>query len=164
MKVSFKKDKEVKRYNDRVTVVTLQGELKLKREFMNNLPSPVFLWLNKLSNPEVTLSYSTSSLIIISEGKTIRAKEDTDDIVIAERIAESRAKIKLYRFMMKFICNIISYYNTLLYGGNEVTNDNDKEVNSKESHFSTSLDAMWDKYTLLKIKEEKHLKELLEKA
>lgn len=155
-KVSFKDPmyKKVQKFNDRVTVVTLKGDLEIPIEVINSMPKEVHEWLKKKSNPKVMVYPWQSNIRIKAMGKAIKSKDDKDDPVLAERIAECRAKIKLYKFIYTLLMNYTEYYATLLKG-KEWSFEN-TPVND-----STCIAYIYNKYTRLYINEKKHLEELL---
>ena len=156
-KVSFKdpKYKKVQKFNDRVTVVTLKGDLRIPMEVMNSMPKKMWDWMADKINPRVKVYHWQGIINVIVTGKAVRSKEDKDDPVLAERIAECRAKIKLYKFIFTLLANYTDYYATLLKG-KEWSFEN-TPVND-----STCIAYIYNKYTELYINEEEHLEELLE--
>lgn len=155
-KVSFKNlmYKKVQKFNDRVTVVTLKGDLRIPMEVMNSMPKKMRDWMVDKINPRVKIYHWQGIINVIATGKAIRSKEDKDDPVLAERIAECRAKIKLYKFIYTLLINYTEYYATLLKG-KEWSFEN-TPVND-----STCIAYIYNKYTRLYINEKKHLEELL---
>lgn len=155
-KVSFKDPmyKKVQKFNDRVTVVTLKGDLRIPMEVMNSMPKKMWDWMTDKINPRVKVYHWQGIINVIVTGKAVRSKEDKDDPVLAERIAECRAKIKLYKFIYTLLMNYTEYYATLLKG-KEWSFEN-TPVND-----STCIAYIYNKYTRLYINEKKHLEELL---
>lgn len=155
-KVSFKDPmyKKVQKFNDRVTVVTLKGDLRIPMEVMNSMPKKMWDWMSDKINPRVKVYHWQGIINVIVTGKAVRSKEDKDDPVLAERIAECRAKIKLYKFIYILLMNYTEYYATLLKG-KEWSFEN-TPVND-----STCIAYIYNKYTRLYINEKKHLEELL---
>lgn len=157
-KVSFKnpKYKEVRRFNDRATVVTFKGSMKVPFEVMDSIPPKINTWMKNKINPKVDVSYAASRITIIATGKAVRSKNDKDNSVLAERIAECRAKIKLYEFVCTFLMNYVEYYATLLKG---------KEWSFENTPVNDTncIAYVYNKYTRLYLTEKNHLKELLKK-
>ncbi len=155
-KVSFKdqKYKKVQKFNDRVTVVTLKGDLRIPMEVMNSLPKKVHKWMMKKSNPKVKIYPWQGIISLVAKGKAIKSNEDKDDSVSAERIAESKAKIKLYEFMCTLLMNYTEYY-AILLKGKEWSFEN-TPVND-----TNCIAYVYNKYTRLYLNEKKHLEELL---
>ena len=155
-KVSFKDPsfKKVQKFNDRVTVVTLRGELKIPMEVMNSMPKRAHKWMMKKSNPKVKIYPWQGTISIVAKGKAIKSKKDKDDSVSAERIAESKAKIKLYEFMYTLLMNYTEFYATLLKG---------KEWSFENTPVTDTncIAYVYNKYTRLYINEKKHLEKLL---
>lgn len=123
-KVSFDKNtyKKVERFNDRVTVVTLKGTLKVPENWLLSLPKEVCTWLSsKKSNPKVQYNMLHDVIYITVKGKAIRRNEDKDNPVLAERIAECRARMIIYKFVYSLLNKYIKYYVKTLFGKNADT-------------------------------------------
>jgi hypothetical protein len=84
---------------------------------------------------------------------------DTFDPIIGERIAETRAKLKLYKFMVTLCRKLSQYYFGLVYGKVEVRN---KAVTMVASGTIGGLKEAYIKYGTLWIKESEHLGKLME--
>ncbi len=155
-KVSFKDPmyKKVQKFNDRATVVTLKGDLKIPMEVMYSMPKEVCDWMTKKSNPKIKVYHWQGIISVTVTGKAIRSEKDKDDPVLAERIAECRAKLKLYEFIYTLLMNYAEYYATLLKGKEwafENTPVND----------TNCIAYVYNKYIRLYLNEKKHLAELL---
>lgn len=155
-KVSFKDPmyKKVQKFNDRVTVVTLKGDLRIPMEVMNSIPKKMWDWMTKRSNPKVKVYHWQDIINVTTVGKAVRSEEDKNNPVLAERIAECRAKIKLYNFVCNILVRYTNYYATLLKGKNwsfEYTPIDDNNC----------IAYIYNKYNRLYFNEEKHLEELL---
>lgn len=155
-KVSFKDPmyKKVQKFNDRVTVVTLKGDLRIPMEVMNSIPKEVCDWMAKKSNPKVKVYRWQGIINVTATGKAVRSEGDKNNPVLAERIAECRAKIKLYNFVHNILVRYTDYYATLLKGKNwlfEYTPIDDNNC----------IAYIYNKYNRLCFNEEKHLEELL---
>jgi hypothetical protein len=87
-------------------------------------------------------------------GKSVCANGDTFNAETGRRIAESRAKIRLYKFMYKLFDQLCDYYGKLLVGY--------KGFNS--ASINGSLLSELEKYQSLWVKEYHHLGKLLEDA
>lgn len=157
-KVSFKdpKYKKVQKFNDRVTVVTLKGDMTIPIEVITSMPKKVCDWMADKINPRVKVYRWQGIINIIATGKAVRSKEDKDDPVLAERIAECRAKIAIYNFVSHLIYEYIHYYLTLTMG------KNNKILVDLEQN--DSLNTIFRKYVILEDKESKHLSKLIESA
>lgn len=119
LKVSFK-DKEgcpakkVEVFNDKATVITLTGVVKAP-EWWWKIPKEIHKWMANHPSVEVydnLLGNVTVKVI----GKSVCSDEDEFNPVFGERIAEARAKKKLYGFMLTLTKKLICYYHNLLYG------------------------------------------------
>lgn len=156
-KVSFKDTPEqpskvVQRFNNKITVVTLRGTL--------NLPNKIFQWDNSIikwicEHPFTKdNTYWISKFHIIVTGTAKRTNGDVDNPILAERIAESRAKIKIYRFMSLLLKRICKLYYANLFGN----------AKSLPSMGWGGLIGELTRYNNFLFKEEEHLNQLLEKA
>lgn len=119
LKVSFK-DKEgcpakrVEVFNDKATVVTLTGVVKAP-EWWWKIPKEIHKWM--VNHPSVEVYDNLLGNVIVKViGKSICSDEDEFNPVLGERIAEARAKKKLYGFMLTLTKKLICYYHNLLYG------------------------------------------------
>ena len=152
-KISFKENfKKVKTFNDRVTIVTLKGEIQIPKWF--NIPRCIEEWV--YAHPTVDFGRLYFNRSIETSGISICAVGDTFDVKIGERIAESRAKIRLYKFMQALIHKLIVYYTKILTGN--------EYVEIRGGHSNDSLSCAWRKYTKLLDHERHHLNELLQKT
>lgn len=119
LKVSFK-DKEgcparkVEVFNDKATVVTLTGVIKAP-EWWWKIPKEIHKWMTNHPSVEV-YDNLLGNVIVKVIGKSICSDEDEFNPVLGERIAEARAKKKLYGFMLTLTKKLICYYHNLLYG------------------------------------------------
>lgn len=141
-KVSFENNyKEVKTFNDgKVTIVTLTGKLR-KRDIRFND------------------GYFPIDTIVVS-GKTVRSAKDVtkDNPILAERIAESKAKIKLYKEVLSKIKKEIKFMGINLFG---------QHFELKDSQIKTepgSLLHAYNKHLTYYFTEKQHLKDLIEQS
>lgn len=154
-KVSFKDPmyKKVQKFNDRVTIVTLKGDMKIPIEVITSMSKEMCDWMMNKINPRVKVYRWQGIINITATGKAVRSAEDKNNPILAERIAECRAKIAIYKFVIHLLNRYINYYIKLI-GGRltlaipEITQNN-------------SLFDITKKYVILMGKESKHLKELL---
>lgn len=152
LKVSFKKDcKNVKTYNEKVTEVTLVGELKMSIP-TQEIPFPIYEWMTLHPSVDVVQSYDNYRIELT--GKSKRAEGDKFNPVIGERIAESRAKIRLYKFLTTLCTKLRKHYSQMLTG-------------KADCFFYTAVDkhciaTSMLKYQQLLDKEGKHLEKLLQ--
>ena len=163
LKVSFKKDsKKVQTFYNKATIVTLTGEVRIPRKVWDAFPRDIIIWVRK--HPKIDFDTDKSDLnycplILEFTGKSICAEGDTFDEVTGYRIAESRAKIKIYKFMHTFCEMLMRYYYNIMYGNTELI--------IKESHTEAPKDCLsltCKKYTELWLKESHHLGKLLEEV
>lgn len=155
-KVNFKdpKYKKVQKFNDRVTVVTLKGDLQIPIEVITSMPKEVCNWMMNKINPRIKVYHWQGIINVTATGKAVRSEDDKDDLVLAERIAECRAKIAIYKFVTHLIEKYNKYYIKLIIGKNGSTRP---DYNQKET-----LHAIHGKYSALWGKELKHLAELFD--
>lgn len=107
--------------------------------------------LNKI-NPKVQVYHWQGIISITATGKAVKSEDDKDDPVLAERIAECRAKIAIYKFVTHLIEKYNKYYIKLIIGKYGTTRP---DYNQKDT-----LHSIHDKYSTLWGKELKHLEEL----
>lgn len=159
-KVSFKEDsKKVQVFNDKATVVTLTGRVKMPKWFCF-MPSNIAYWVGHHPTVEFDGIYALDEAVITVSGKSVCSEKDTFDSVLGERIAESRAKIRLYKFMHTLCKNLMYYYYGILYGVPE----GNGELETGMAKHKGGLQEACSKYASLWIKESKHLGELLNQA
>ena len=160
LKVSFKNDfKKVETFNDKATVVTLTGKMLCPNFMSDCLPTKVWEWIEH--HPSIEVSESFMQLghyyIIKSSGKSVCANGDTFDIKMGERIAECRAKIRIYKFMQTLTKMLLECYHGIAFGEDVAINDMD--ICSGNSILYTNT-----RYTELLEHEKHHLVELLQKT
>lgn len=159
-KVSFKENphfpvKKVQRFNDdRVTIVILKGVVKLPVFLQYFIPPKIFDWIDTLKNIDV--EFTMSRMYITVTGKSICAKEDKVNKILGERIAEARAKLRLYSFIKNFTILIIRYFVTTLFGADNIPIIG---VHSEDTMFGA-----YREYARLYKDEQKHLDILLGKT
>jgi hypothetical protein len=152
-KVSFSKkyvENPVKTevFNNNITKVTLTG-------YISEIGENELLY-NKRAG--VLLSKEESSALIFKNGEIIatgtskKSSNDEYDEVLGYRIAESRAKIKIYKTMCKFTKKYFNYLRLYCYGDTSVT----PNWIMPGSLLSTIL-----KYNALLKEEQKHLNTLI---
>ena len=160
-KVSFKENaKKIQIFNNKATVVTLTGRVKMPKWFCF-MPSNLAYWIGHHPTVEFDGVYALDEAIVTTSGKSICSENDTFDSVLGERIAESRAKIKLYRFMHDLCKKLMYYYYGILYGVPEGKGEVETKV---IKYYKGGLQEACSKYTSLWVKESKHLSELLNQA
>ena len=153
-KVSFTDDfKKVERFNNKVTKVTLKGTIKNIYALDDlNIPQPIYDWMmgDNCKNPD-TLEVS---------GIAVRSDNDKDDPVLGERLAEARAKLKIYKFMKTFCNKMLKYYKFKLYG-TKANNEIIVKTSPEELSNNNSLLKAYMKYDNLVDVENTHIKQLL---
>ena len=160
-KVSFKEDpKKVQVFNDKATVVTLTGRVKMPKWFCF-MPNNIAYWIGHHPTVEFDSIYALDEAVITVSGKSVCSEKDTFDSVLGERIAESRAKIRLYKYMHILCKNLMYYYYGILYGVPERNGEVETKV---VKYHKGGLQEVCSKYTSLWVKESKHLGELLNQA
>lgn len=161
-KISFKEDfKKIQTFNGKATVVTLTGNV-IMPEWADLMPRKITDWITLHPSVEVENHWKRDhfSMTLIASGKSVCAEEDDFDSVLGERIAEARAKLRLYKFIYTLCKKLQFYYVSLAFGNAEVGR-------VVESHVAPQTDCLWltlKKYRSLMIKESHHLGELLEQA
>ena len=160
IKLSFKEtdflphSKKVDVYGNKVTVVTLEGRIKSKLPRIPNTEIVLYLASHPFVDQEHI--FVLDGLHITACGKAKRADGDIDNPVLAERIAESRAKIKLYRFMTNLILRICKEIFKEMRGEDDIINF---------AYWKRdSLYGDYMKHKTLLHNEEDHLEKLLEQA
>lgn len=149
-KVSFTNDfKKVERFNNKVTKVTLCGVIRNIYDEELIIPPSISIWMadnmgRVINSIEVT-------------GTAVRNDKDKDDPVLGERLAEARAKLKIYKFMRTFCHKMIEYYTLKLYGTKASNNTIVIKVNPEKD----SLFKAYMKYDKLVDVENNHIKQLL---
>ena len=157
LKVSFKDDfKKVQTFNEKATVFNLTGTVKIPNELFRLIPLDLDEWI--FHHPAVEVVDSVIRGWTLKASGTSKCSEgDVFDAVTGERIAEARAKLKIYRFMYTLCSKLLRYYFGMMYGNAEV----DRVI---ESHSEPPKDCIWmsyKKYKNLMIKESHHLGQLL---
>lgn len=157
-KVSFKENfKEVKVLGGKTTVVTLQGTIRVPRDFILATPQSTLNWV--YDHPTVKFYDGIDTARIVTKGVSVCAEGDVFDAAKGEHIAESRAKIRLYRFMCTLIKKLLFYYTGLIYGVPEGKGDMHTIVNSD---FRGGLKEAFRKYSGLLLAESRHLDKILQ--
>ena len=163
-KVSFEKGcMEVQTFNDKATVVTIVGEIAIPSEVWTAFPDKIANWMWQHPSIDATWGTCTKSEEVIRlefSGKSVCAEGDTFDENIGKRIAESRAKVKLYKFVHNLCEMLMKYYYGIMYGNAEFSVVG-------EPHTEVPKDCLYltcEKYRDLWIKESYHLGKLLTEA
>lgn len=159
-KVSFKGNfKDVQTFNDKATVVTLTGRVQMP-DWWHKVPREIYEWTDNHPSVSVDECYGTLEIILVAQGKSKCHDDDSFDSVIGERIAESKAKIKIYKFMHTLCHKLYTYYFGLALGDRYAICPEESIDMSKSGGI---FEAM-GKYQGLLIKESHHLGELLKET
>lgn len=119
-KVRFYKDsKTVLTYNNKITVVNLKGYMDIPY-YWHFIPEEIHEWKDEHPSVTIDTDYGRNRVIINVTGKSTCSSEDSFNPVLGERIAESRAKITLYKFMVTLLNKIIMYYKKLIFGDMDI--------------------------------------------
>lgn len=99
--------------------ILLMGKIDIPY-FWSNMPKEIFDWISKQHNIELYENNVTRTLTIYSEG-TAKCKDgDKFNVLLGERIAESKAKIHIYEFFYKLCRKLYDYCSFILFGTSEV--------------------------------------------
>lgn len=151
-KVSFTEDfKKVERFNNKVTKVTLSGVIRNIYDEELIIPPSIFSWMAD--------NMGRVRNIIEVTGTAVRNNKDKDDPVLGERLAEARAKLKIYKLMKTFCYKMLEYYAQKLYGIK--TNNTITVRASEQESYNDSLLKAYKKYDRLVDVENTHIKQLL---
>ena len=160
LKVSFKDNyKKSDVFNNKVTEVTLTGSMEMP-EWWHHIPKDIADWVWDHPSVEFDGYFATNKGIITAKGKSKCREGEKFDAAVGERIAEARAKIRIYRFMYTLCAKLMSHYFKFLYGNRTIY------LNS-ESHDEAPKDCVrgaYKKYKNLLSREYFHLAKLLEEA
>ena len=159
LKVSFIEPyKKVEVFNNKITKVTLTGYIKHQDSilFSGNFPKDMNDWFWNNPYVEFDADYAHDRFIIKTSGHSSKSEEDTFDSVIGERIAEARAKLKVYKFVRALIRKKMQYLYSFMYGNFEI-------ISLLESHSEVPKDCLYltlQKYNKLIKREREHLQNL----
>lgn len=114
-KLKFDKDnyKTVERLDDKVTIVTIKAQL-----IINNLTwdIPIEALNECASSDSLKIQIWKDAIIFEVKGKAVRSDQDKDNPVLGERIAECKAKLKLYHSIIALLDRCVNYYGEKLVG------------------------------------------------
>lgn len=157
-KVSFKEgSKKVQTFNNKATIVTLTGRITLPKWFCF-LPNDIATWVTHHPTVEFDCIYALEEAVISVSGKSVCSDNDTYNHLLGERIAESRAKLRLYKFMYTLCQKLMWHYYNILYGQSFEKGAHTATLNSIPRG---GLKGVVDKYGALWVKEHNHLNQLL---
>ena len=152
-KVSFTDDfKKVERFNNKVTKVTLSGVIRNIYDEELIIPPSISNWMADNMGRVIN--------IIEVTGTAVRNDKDKDDPVLGERLAEARAKLKIYKLMKTFCNKMLKYYKFKLYG-TKANNEIIVKTGPEELSYNDSLLKAYMKYDKLVNVENNHIKQLL---
>ena len=132
-----------------VTKCTLMGSVSLP-EFFDYLPPHINEWISKTEYVDIFEDIVNRKMIIFSSGISKCSPNDRYDTILGERIAESRAKYRIYKFFYNLTKKVFNYYYELMFG-----------MHNGASYKDGSLIDDSLKYEALMKREEKHLEELI---
>lgn len=158
LKVSFKGNfKRVKRLCDNIIQVSLSGTMHIPEDLIIADSVYSYIGWKKRFGPCLRVYYDDRSKEVLIEvkGEAKRHPDDEDNVVIGERIAEARAKIKLYKFMYHLCEALANHYNRILNGF---------DIPLRKTYSSDSILEKRSFYQSLWIKESQHLGKLLEES
>lgn len=165
IKVSFKGDfMKVKTFNDKCVVVTMVGRMTMPAELWQMFPNEVANWI--WSHPSIDASWGDCTkqyeeFRLEFSGKAVCHDEDSFDEKTGKRIAESRAKIRLYKFIHTLLYKLYISYFGVTFGDRYALCNIDKTADYNKSG---GIFEEMGKYKALFIRESHHLGELLKEA
>jgi hypothetical protein len=121
-------------------------------EFWKNVPDEIIDWMrgqNHLISGDEDIATNTFHLKAVGFARC--HEDDKFDYVFGERLAEARAKYKIYKFFYGLTCKLYDYYRRILFGDEEVVDM------GKGSCLAQDI----KKYEALCIREAHHIGELL---
>ena len=159
-KVSFNKDtyKKVKVFNDKVTIVTLIAKVVIPKEIANHIPLKVFDWAQKHTNPKIGIIPPYGIIELQAKGKAVRKDGDENKPLLTEKLAECRAKMSIYRFMVAFTEQYAKYYMKIIAGKDRILYlDCDSSTPDRDSIWggNARFGELWDKEYVRRIELEK---------
>lgn len=164
IKVRFDVDnaKEVHYFNDKVVTVTLTG--RITEDSFNDFPFSIIESMYLSDNPRFYHSVANNSEIVTVQGKAMKTDGDSFDPVVGERIAEGRAKLKLYNTIKSIAKKYIQYHMETIMGKNDEERIDWVNILSHNYSYPCSIMQDYIKYEKLATKEREHLEELIEQA
>lgn len=151
-----------------VTYVTIQGTMEVP-EIVSDTPFNLlndWMLAHNVHAKNITM-YSpiryvdkwrgnTHCIRLWGVGKAVKAPEDINNPLLAERIAESRAKLHIYRFVRRIIWNTYIHYRNIVFGQLQMTSDNNGYP------CDGGLYDIYLKYNAIVNREEEHINRLIE--
>lgn len=164
IKLSCKKPEKVQRFNNRCTVVTISGTITLSFDsWCGAVPISIIDWARNNSSVHIPELWGDAMEIIV-QGKSVTAAGDTFYPVLGARIAESRAKVKLYKFLYTLSNKMFNHFATLAFGCPPEPTDLNQETYSKADCQYGGLEGTRNWYWQLYQEEQRHLTNLLSMA
>lgn len=136
-----------------ITTVTLTGSFKIPSQ-ISRLPQSVIDWM--FQDGLIYKVTSDNTFVLGVTGKATRHPDDEDNPVLAERIAEAKAKIKIYNYMCSLIDRIVHFYAGILLG---ISGGLGEQGDGEDS-----LLTSYDRYCTLYAREVYHLHKLLSES
>lgn len=149
IKLSFKNEKDgkvVENHNNKVVKVTMEACLK-GIDYWEDVPSDI---CKKVSAHSAFYGVPGLNLVMMAQGKAKCSDKDVFDLEKGTRIAEARAKIKLFRFSLWVLGMLIDHYEAML-GGKYAMTEGTRGFLEAHANFSILLGH-----------EKEHLKKLME--
>lgn len=162
-KVSFNKDsyKKVEVLNGKATVVTLTAKIKIPEKVAMTIPAKMLVWMiGEHTNPKVEFDVFSGIITLKAKDKTVRKDEDEDKPLLAERLAECRAKMRIYKLMIALTEQYSKYYMEILLGKSKVlypTKDSSKPDKDSVWGANVRYGKLWDREYKLCIKLQEEL-------
>ena len=154
-KLKFNEGRNVKTFNNKAVVVTLMASMNVPR-WMDYVPGGAVRGVFKKSNIYVGRGK------IKAVGKAVCGVNDQFNEEVGIRIAESRAKIKAYKFCYQICVAAYKSLSELVYGKKHKVNSVGL-VEGRETCDGGLFEDL-NKYRDLLTREEQHLSELLRQA
>lgn len=133
------------------TVVLLSGTVKFPK-FWKHVPNEIIEWMTDqghlISGDE---DIATNTFHLKAMGKARCHEEEEFDYKFGERLAEARAKLKIYKFFYNLCDKLYEYYSKILFGPRGVVDFGEGSCIGRDLK----------KYEDLYIKEARHIGELL---
>lgn len=136
----------------KVTTVTIRAIVEELPPVWNHMPPEIMEWIRSISRIALYENKETGIMYISSRSKAVLTDGDKYDSLHGERLAESKAMLKIYDFFFKLTSMLYDYYVNTLFGDVSV------DVIGK----GWSLDAAMRKYGKLCECEKEHIERLLE--
>ena len=136
----------------KVSTVTIRARVEELPPVWNHMPPEIMEWIKSVSRIALYENKEEGILYICSNSKAVLTEGDKYDSLLGERLAESKAMLKIYDFFYKLIHMLYDYYVNTLFG------DVSLDVIGK----GWSLEAAMRKYGKLCECEKKHIERLLE--